>query len=49
MVTGSIVGGGIRSSEDIKMLKKIVVKNAIFGRAYYDGNITLDQVSNFIN
>lgn len=44
-----IVGGGIRSMEDIKMLKKIGVKNAIFGRAYYDGNITLDQVSNFIN
>ena len=44
-----IVGGGIRSMEDIKMLKKIGVKNAIFGRAYYDGNITLDEVSNFIN
>ena len=43
-----ITGGGIRNINDIKRLNEAGVKNAIFGRAYYEGNITLEQVGDFI-
>ena len=39
-----ITGGGIRGIKDLQKLKKIGVKNAIFGRAFYEGNITLEEV-----
>ena len=42
--TNLITGGGIRGIKDLQKLKKIGVKNAIFGRAFYEGNITLEEV-----
>ena len=41
-------GGGIRGIKDLKKLNKIGVKNAIFGRAFYEGNITLKEVKKFL-
>ena len=41
-------GGGIRNLKDLEKLKDIGVHNAIFGRAFYEGNITLDSLKNFI-
>ena len=41
-------GGGIRNIKDLVKLKDIGVHNAIFGRAYYEGNITLEEIKNFI-
>ena len=43
-----ITGGGIRDINDLKKLKDAGVKSAIFGRAYYEGNITLEEVNEFI-
>lgn len=42
-----ITGGGIRNIDDIEKLEKVGVKNIIFGRAFYDGNISLDDLKNF--
>ena len=42
-----ITGGGIRNMNDIEKLEKVGVKNIIFGRAFYDGNISLDDLKNF--
>ena len=42
-----ITGGGIRNMSDINKLKKIGVKNIIFGRAFYDGNISLDDLKGY--
>ena len=41
-------GGGIRNFKDLEKLKDIGVHNAIFGRAFYEGYITLDSIKNFI-
>ncbi len=41
-------GGGIRSIKDLIKLKDIGVHNAIFGRAFYEGKITLDEITNFL-
>lgn len=42
-----ITGGGIRNMNDIEKLGKVGVKNIIFGRAFYDGNISLDDLKDF--
>jgi len=39
-----IASGGVRSVDDIKQLNDIGVKGVIFGRAYYEGNITLNDL-----
>ena len=41
-------GGGIRNIKDLVKLKDVGVHNAIFGRAFYEGNITLEEIKNFI-
>ena len=41
-------GGGIRNFKDLEKLKDIGLHNAIFGRAFYEGYITLDSIKNFI-
>jgi phosphoribosylformimino-5-aminoimidazole carboxamide ribotide isomerase len=41
-------GGGIRSIKDLMKLKDIGVHNAIFGRAYYEGKITLDEIKGYL-
>lgn len=40
--------GGIRSMDDIKALQDMGVYGAIFGRAFYEGNITLEQIEEFV-
>ena len=41
-------GGGIRSIKDLIKLEKIGVHNAIFGRAFYEGKITLDEIKDHL-
>tara|TARA_S200000501_G_C20871432_1_gene764400 strand:- start:8721 stop:9443 length:723 start_codon:yes stop_codon:yes gene_type:complete len=41
-------GGGIRGIKDIEKLRDIGIKNVIFGRAFYDGNITLNELKNYL-
>jgi phosphoribosylformimino-5-aminoimidazole carboxamide ribotide isomerase len=41
-------GGGIRNFKDLNKLKEIGVHNAIFGRAYYEGKISIDDIKSFI-
>ena len=41
-------GGGIRNFNDIYKLKEIGVHNAIFGRAYYEEKISLDEIKNYL-
>ena len=43
------VGGGIRNINDIFKLKELGIQNAIFGKAFYEGKISIDDVKNFIN
>tara|TARA_B100000886_G_scaffold339188_1_gene303903 strand:- start:424 stop:1146 length:723 start_codon:yes stop_codon:yes gene_type:complete len=43
-----ITGGGIRGIKDIEKLRDIGIKNVIFGRAFYDGNITLNELKNYL-
>ena len=43
-----ITGGGIRNIKDIEKLKDIGIKNVIFGRAFYEGNITLNDLKNYL-
>jgi phosphoribosylformimino-5-aminoimidazole carboxamide ribotide isomerase len=42
------VGGGIRSLNDLYKLKELGIQNAIFGKAFYEGNISFDDVKNYI-
>ncbi len=39
-----IASGGVRSVDDIRQLNDIGVKGVIFGRAYYEGNLTLNDL-----
>jgi len=39
---------GIRNIKDIEKLKDIGIKNVIFGRAFYEGNITLNELENYL-
>ena len=43
------VGGGIRNIEDVYKLKEIGIHNGIFGKAFYEGKISIDDVKKFIN
>lgn len=40
--------GGIRSMDDIKALQDMGVYGAIFGRAFYEGKITLEEIELFV-
>ena len=40
--------GGIRSMDDIKTLQDMGVYGAIFGRAFYEGNISLKEIEKFV-
>ncbi len=42
-----IASGGISHIEDLKQLAKTGVAGAIFGKAFYEGMITLDQLLDF--
>ena len=41
-------GGGIRNIKDLYSLKDIGVHNAIFGRAYYEKKITLEEIKDYL-
>ena len=40
--------GGIRGMDDIKALRDIGVYGVIFGRAYYEGKISLKEIESFL-
>ena len=40
--------GGIRSIDDIKALQDMGLYGVIFGRAFYEGNITLKEIEEFV-
>jgi len=40
--------GGIRSMDDIKALQDMGIYGAIFGRAYYEGKISLKEIEDFV-
>lgn len=40
--------GGIRSIDDIKALQDMGIYGAIFGRAFYEGKITLEEIDDFV-
>ena len=39
---------GLKNIKDIEKLKDIGIKNVIFGRAFYEGNITLNDLKNYL-
>ncbi|NVJ46859.1 MAG: 1-(5-phosphoribosyl)-5-[(5-phosphoribosylamino)methylideneamino] imidazole-4-carboxamide isomerase [Cytophagia bacterium] len=39
-----LASGGVRSVDDIKKLADIGIKGVIFGRAYYEGNLSLKDI-----
>lgn len=39
--------GGVRNMDDIKRLQSIGLYGVIFGKAYYEGNISLDDIDEF--
>jgi phosphoribosylformimino-5-aminoimidazole carboxamide ribotide isomerase len=41
--------GGVRGIDDFKKLRDIGVNAAVFGRAYYEGKITLKELENFVH
>ncbi|GHE57833.1 MULTISPECIES: 1-(5-phosphoribosyl)-5-[(5-phosphoribosylamino)methylideneamino] imidazole-4-carboxamide isomerase [Roseivirga] len=43
-----LASGGVRSVDDIKKLEDIGVKGVIFGRAYYEGNLTLKDIESLL-
>ena len=43
-----LASGGVRSVDDIKKLEDIGVKGVIFGRAYYEGNLTLKEIEGLL-
>ena len=43
-----LASGGVRSVDDIKQLEDIGVKGVIFGRAYYEGNLSLKDIESLL-
>lgn len=43
-----LASGGVRSVDDIKKLEDIGVQGVIFGRAYYEGNLTLKDIESLV-
>jgi phosphoribosylformimino-5-aminoimidazole carboxamide ribotide isomerase len=43
-----LASGGVRSVDDIKRLNDMGVFAVIFGKAYYEGNISLKDLEQFI-
>lgn len=43
-----LASGGVRSVEDIKRLEDIGLRGVIFGRAYYEGNLTLKDIEGLL-
>ncbi|MEP0367834.1 MAG: 1-(5-phosphoribosyl)-5-[(5-phosphoribosylamino)methylideneamino] imidazole-4-carboxamide isomerase [Cyclobacteriaceae bacterium] len=41
--------GGVRNMEDIRKLKDVGVKGVIFGKAFYEGKISLKEIEKFIS
>ena len=41
-------GGGIRNIKDLEKLADIGVHNAIFGRAFYEGNLLIEDIKKLI-
>ncbi len=43
-----MASGGVRDVDDIKKLEDIGVKSVIFGKAYYEGNLTLKDIESLL-
>lgn len=43
-----LASGGVRSVDDIKRLEDTGVKGVIFGRAYYEGNLSLKDIEGLL-
>ncbi len=43
-----LASGGVRSVDDIKKLEDIGLKGVIFGRAYYEGNLSLKDMESIL-
>lgn len=43
-----MASGGVRDVDDIKHLQDIGVKSVIFGKAYYEGNLTLKDIEGLL-
>jgi phosphoribosylformimino-5-aminoimidazole carboxamide ribotide isomerase len=43
-----IASGGVRSIDDIKKLDEIGVSAVMFGRAYYEGNLSLNDLKSLL-
>jgi len=43
-----MASGGVRDVDDIKRLEDIGVKSVIFGRAYYEGNLSLKDIESLL-
>ena len=43
-----LASGGVRSVDDIKRLEDLGVKGVIFGRAYYEGNLSLKDIESLV-
>ena len=43
-----MASGGVRDVDDIKRLEDIGVKSVIFGKAYYEGNLTLKDIESLL-
>ncbi len=43
-----VASGGVRSVDDFKQLRDLGLKGAVFGRAYYEGKISLNDLEKFV-
>lgn len=43
-----LASGGVRSVDDIKKLEDLGVKGVIFGKAYYEGNLSLKDIEGLL-
>jgi phosphoribosylformimino-5-aminoimidazole carboxamide ribotide isomerase len=42
-----IASGGVANLEDLKAIEKMGLNGAIFGKAFYEGRITLEDLKNY--
>ena len=43
-----VASGGVRGVDDFKQLRDIGLKGVVFGRAYYEGKISLNELEKFV-
>ncbi|AGA77143.1 HisA/HisF-related TIM barrel protein [Echinicola vietnamensis] len=43
-----VASGGVRNVDDFKRLKELGLRGVVFGKAYYSGNITAEELKTFV-